>query len=213
MDAPAQAVRRSASATASSEIPSAQAVTSSCTARTSSCAAWEPRQPRHELGQALGPVHLALAARLDQAVGVGEDEVAGLEMQLALGVAVALEHAQRQPVAVERADRAGPDVQRREVAGVAVAERVAREDAEEGGHEGVVRQAAEQHGVRLLEHLGGRERVPAAGLHEEAHHRAQRGGLDALAGHVAHEHGHGLAAPTGQAPYTSPPVGSFAAGA
>src|SRR5215213_4161145 len=85
------------------------------------------REPRHKLREALAAVHNALTARLDQAVRVGEDEIAAFEMQFALGVVMALEDAERQPVAVERADGAGPHVQRRQVPGVAVSERLARE--------------------------------------------------------------------------------------
>jgi hypothetical protein len=152
---PDYAIRRSASATASSEMPPAQA---------------------------------AGAARLDQPVRVREDEVGRLESKLGEGVCRMLEHAERKAVPLQRLSRAAAHVERRQVPGVRVQQRVARQDSEEGRHECVAGQAAEQHRVGLTEHLGGAERVPAAGLDEEAHHRAECGGLDALAGHVAHEH-------------------------
>ena len=62
--------------------------------------------------------------------------------------------------------------------------------AEERRHEACRSAAARQHRVGLLEHRAGRVGVPAARLHEEAHHRAQRRGLHPLAGHVAHQHRH-----------------------
>ncbi len=54
-----------------------------------------------------------------------------------------------------------------------------------------------QHRVGLREHLGRARAVPAARLDEEAGHGAQGGGLDALAGHVAHEQGN---RPAGEPP-------------
>src|SRR5215208_1126742 len=112
-------------------------------------------QSRNKLREAPGAVHLAGPARLDEAVRVREDEIASPQEQLALGVAVALEHPEWQAVAVERTDGPGPYVQGWQVARVAITKRVARQDPEESGHESVAREPPEQHGVGLFEHLRG----------------------------------------------------------
>ena len=72
--------------------------------------------------------------------------------------------------------------------GVGPAQRAVGDHAHEGGHEARARQPAAQQPVGLGEDVARALGVPGARLDEEAHHRAQRGDLEALAGDVADEH-------------------------
>ena len=135
-----------------------------------------------------------LAAGLDEPVGGGEQHVAGPEGRLALGVAGSGLHAQRHARGLQRLLAVGAQERRWCVPGVGPAQRPVGDHPHEGGHEGGAGQAADQEAVGLREDLRRALVIPAARLDEEAHHRAQRGGLDALPGDVAHEHRHGFAA-------------------
>ncbi len=161
--------------------------------------------------EALLAEQLAVPAGLDQAVGVREHDVA----RVRAGRGPRTRGSRRSPAGIpaRRLLRLGARAQeqRGQMAGVRVPQPLGGEKAEEGGHEGVAREALAQQRVRLAQRLRRPVAVPAPRLDEEAGHGAHRRGRNALARHVAHQQSP-RSARSVQAPYTSPPAGWCAAG-